>query len=412
MKKILASSLLGNVVEYYDFGIYAVFATTIGSLFFPPLGDELSVFFALLVFSIGFMMRPLGGLVFGYIGDKFGRKKALIISMLGMSFSTLALGFLPSYQEIGIVAPITLVSIRLIQGLCIGGEGTGSAIYLMEHIGDKKISLMGGFIMMSNILGTLLANLVAFGMNDWIGLNDFTWRYAFFLGFIMGIMILMLRIHNHESPAFEKFKEKKSRKAPLAQVLAKKKYALFSTIAIAASATSLTYLIRGYLNIFLQKELGFSTELSLSYTIFTLICLIILLPLVGLVTDKFGIKKVLTVGFLLTSLGIIPSWYLVSHNYYLPLGLFMIAVMGALMGAPAYPHAINSFPPEIRYSGIALGWNLGNAIFGGTTPLISALLVEGLGLMGPAFYILFTSSAFISLRILASLYIKKFKDHH
>jgi MHS family proline/betaine transporter-like MFS transporter len=411
MKKILASSLLGNIVEYYDFGIYAVFATTIGKLFFPPVDDSLSVILALLVFSFGFMMRPLGGLVFGYIGDKFGRKKALIISMLGMSFSTLSLGLLPSYEEIGIFASIILILIRLLQGLCIGGEGTGSAIYIIEHGAGKRIALMGGFIMTSNILGTLLANLVAFLLNEFFGLDDTNWSWAFFLGFFMGIIVLYLRIKNHETPAFEKFKEKKQSKIPLVEVLAKKKYALFSTIAIAASATSLMYLVRGYLNLFLQSHLGFSTDLSLQYTIYTLISLTILLPLAGFLTDKIGTNKVLNLGITLTFFGILPAWYLIITQENIILGLFLISFMGALMGAPAYPHAINSFPPEIRYSGIALGWNLGNAIFGGTTPLIATLALEKIGMMGPAFYLLFTASIFLLLRFWASLYSKKIKKN-
>ena len=408
MKKILAGSLLGNIVEYYDFGIYTVFATTIGQLFFPPVGDSWAVILALIVFSLGFMMRPLGGIVFGYIGDKFGRKKALIISMLGMSFSTLSLGLLPSYEEIGIFASIFLVIIRLIQGLCIGGEGTGSAIYIIEH-GAKRIALMGGVIMTSNILGTLLANLVAFFLNSVFDLNHNNWSWAFFLGFFMGITVLYIRIHNHETPAFEKFKEKKKTKMPVIEVLVKKKYALFTTIAIAASASSLMYLVRGYLNIFLQSHLGFSTDLSLKYTIYTLITLAILLPLAGLLTDKIGIRRVLNLGITLTILGILPAWYLIVTQENLIVGLLLISLMGALMGAPAYPHAIHSFPPEIRYSGIALGWNLGNAIFGGTTPLISALTIEKIGIMGPAFYLLFTSSIFLLLRFWATFYIKKLK---
>ena len=133
-RKIISSAIVGNIVEYYDFGIYAVYASTIGKLFFPSSSHFIEALAALSVFAIGFLMRPIGGMVFGHIGDIIGRKTALTISILGMAISSIMIGILPDYNTIGIIAPILLVLIRLFQGLCIGGEGAGSAIFIMEHL--------------------------------------------------------------------------------------------------------------------------------------------------------------------------------------------------------------------------------------------------------------------------------------
>ncbi len=411
--KVIISAITGNIVEYYDFGIYAVFAGIIGSLFFPSVDVTMELILAFSVFSVGFMMRPLGGIVFGYIGDKFGRKKALIISMLGMSISTLCIGLLPTYDSIGIFAPIILVLIRMLQGLCIGGEGTGSAIFIIEHIGGSRIGLMGSLIMTSNIVGTLLANVVAMILNLTIGINDHTWRYCFIFGAVMGVFGLYFRIQNKETPVFEKLKAEnyQHKKTPVINLIQNKKYAIISILAIAASATSITYLVRGYLNVFLTDCMGYNTQDALQLTIFTLTCLTLLLPVCGILTDRFGTNAILNFGAFCTFFGILPAWSLVvnTSGFTQLLGLFCISVMGAAMGAPAYPYAINSFPPAIRYSGIALGWNLGNALFGGTTPVICTLLFEYFGKLGAALYLIFTASIFIILRWSVSIYMKRLK---
>lgn len=411
--RVVLGAVTGNVVEYYDFGIYTVFAAIIGRLFFSSSDHEILLAFA--VFSVGFMMRPLGALVFGYIGDSFGRRKALIISMLGMSLSTLCIGLLPSYESIGIVAPIVLVIIRMIQGLCIGGEGTGSAIYILEHMSKSKASLMASIVMTSNIIGTLVANIVAMILEITLGIDDITWRYCFFIGAIMGCISLYFRIRNEETPEFQKAKANnisKSKKAPVTNIIQKKKYAVLTIFAIAACATSITYLVRGYLNVFLSESLQYTTHSALQYTIFTLTCLTIFFPVFGLLTDRFGTNTILNFGAFTTFFFILPAWYLVVYTSGISqyLGLLCIAIMGAAVGAPAYPHAIHTFPPEIRYSGIALGWNLGNAFFGGTTPIICTLLYEHFGLLGPAFYLIFTSSIFIVLRWIVTIYMIRLKN--
>jgi MHS family proline/betaine transporter-like MFS transporter len=203
--------------------------------------------------------------------------------------------------------------------------------------------------------------------------------------------------------------KKTEKKSPVSDIWHNKKYAILKIFAIAASATSITYLVRGYLNTFLIDALNYTTHRALVYTIFTLSCLTAFFPLFGWLTDKFGTNKILNFGVFFTLFGIVPSWYLLVSftgpaQY---IGLISIAIMGAAMGSPAYPYAINTFPPHIRYSGVALGWNLGNAAFGGTTPIISTLLYTHIGIVGPALYLVFTSSLFLILRWSVGLYMNK-----
>jgi MHS family proline/betaine transporter-like MFS transporter len=410
--KVIIAAITGNVVEYYDFGVYAVFVTIIGRLFFSAASENMDIVLAFAVFSIGFMMRPLGGLVFGYIGDRFGRRTALITSISGMSLSALFIGLLPTYEAVGLLAPISLIIIRMIQGLCIGGESTGSAIYIIEHMKGKRASFMSSLVMTSNIAGTLLANIIAMILEVTIGIDDYTWRYCFFIGAVMGVLSLYFRIKNEETPVFKQMKKNKRKQTPVADIIHKKKYAVLTIFGIAASATSITYLVRGYLNTFLIEALGYTTHSALSYVIFTLTCLMVLFPTFGLLTDKVGTNRMLNFGAFFTVLSILPAWYCVvqTQGILQYLGLICISVMGAAIGAPAYPHAINIFPPEIRYSGIALGWNLGNAAFGGTTPIICTILFDEFGALGPAYYLIFTLSVFIGLRFSVKLYMQRMKS--
>ncbi len=408
-KKIIISAILGNVVEYYDFGVYAVFASTIGALFFPSASEFVQLALAFSVFAFGFLMRPLGGIIFGHIGDKFGRKVALNLSILGMAISTLSIGILPGYEKIGILAPIILVIIRMFQGVCIGGEGTGSAIFILEHLSKKRLSLIGSVVMASNILGTLLATLVGICITEFIGVDDFSWRYGFILGAIMGIVGVYLRHQNAETPVFDEMRSKnKLIKTPLLKVIKEKQASLLLIIALSGAATSLAYMIRGYFSTFFLEIMGYPHNQSLYFTSFCLLNLIILLPIFGMIADHFGQSRFLRFTAFVIIISIIPIFLLLANNskneFLVYSALVLISILAAAISAPAYPYAISAFPPELRYSGVAFGWNIGNAIFGGTTPFISTILVEKVSNIAPAYYIICTSLFFLIISQLTQHY--------
>ena len=403
-KRIISSAIIGNIVEYYDFGIYAVFAEIIARLFFPNFDEYTQLIFSFAIFAVGFFMRPLGGVIFGHLGDQLGRKLALTIAIIGMGISTLCVSFLPSYNQIGILAPILLTIIRMFQGICIGGEGAGSAIFVIEHFGYKKVGLIGSIIMASSITGTLLAILVGIGIDYFITINDFSWRYGFFLGGVMAFVGLFIRRKTSETPTFENIKTKrKIAKFPLQKVLREKWQSVLIIGSFAGVATASTYMIRGFFNVYFSEIIGFPKETALYIVSFALLILIIALPIFGCLADRIGYKKHIYSAMFVFIIYIFPAFIIINSVHdirYIFCGVASLSVLIASVVAPYYPFAVKFFNPELRYSGIALAWNLGNAFFGGTAPVISIFLVMKMGKIAPAFYLLFVGVIFILISFL------------
>lgn len=412
-KKIISSAIIGNIVEYYDFGIYAVFAEIIGKLFFPNLSEYVQLMFSFAIFAIGFFMRPLGGIVFGHIGDIFGRKIALTISIVGMGMSTLCIGIMPGYAQIGVLAPILLTIIRMFQGLCIGGEGAGSAIFIIEHFEEKKVGLIGSIIMASNIAGTLLALIVGISIDYFITIDDFTWRYGFLLGGIMGFVGLYMRKKTTETPVFQEMKLKgKMTKLPIIVVLKEKWQNILIIASFASVATSSTYMLRGFFNVYFTEIINLPKNDSLYIVAFALTTVIIALPFFGYLADRMGYKKYIYCVIFVFIVLILPIFKNIIDNFNdiksIYFSIFFLGILVASIVAPYYPFAIKFFNPELRYSGIALSWNMGNALFGGTTPIISTFLVMKIGYVAPAYYLMFTAGLFL----VTSFLNRKFLAEH
>ena len=399
-RKVVLPTILGSIVEYYDFGLYAVFAPVIGELFFPSLSDFIQLLLTFSVFAVGFLMRPLGGLIFGYMGDKYGRKRALNLSIIGMAFATLTMGLLPGYNEIGIFAPLILLVVRMVQGLSIGGEGTGSAIFIMEHSSKGNLTFIGSLVMAANMFGTLSATLVGIVINNIYGLNEYNWRAGFILGTVLGLFCSYLRKKSNETPVFTSIKnDNKISKNPIRTILASRRKELLLVVALACVSTSVAYSIRGYLNTFLMEIMGYSIAQAFQFTSFCLLAMIVMLPLFGAVAEKLGQRRFLQICAVLIILMVVPAFMLIANSsndvtktY---LGLLILAILGSSISAPAYPYAIRVFPPELRYSGVALSWNIGNALFGGTTPFIATVLVERVSVIAPAYYLIATAVTFL-----------------
>lgn len=412
-KKIISSAIIGNIVEYYDFGIYAVFAEIIGKLFFPNFSEYVQLMFSFAIFAIGFFMRPLGGIVFGHIGDIFGRKIALTISIVGMGMSTLCIGIMPGYAQIGVLAPILLTIIRMFQGLCIGGEGAGSAIFIIEHFEEKKVGLIGSIIMASNIAGTLLALIVGISIDYFITIDDFTWRYGFLLGGIMGFVGLYMRKKTTETPVFQEMKLKgKMTKLPIMVVLKEKWQNILIIASFASVATSSTYMLRGFFNVYFTEIINLPKNDSLYIVAFALTTVIIALPFFGYLADRIGYKKYIYSVIFVFIVLILPIFKNIIDNFNdiksIYFSIFFLGILVASIVAPYYPFAIKFFNPELRYSGIALSWNMGNALFGGTTPIISTFLVMKIGYVAPAYYLMFTAGLFL----VTSFLNRKFLAEH
>lgn len=398
-RSIFVSAISGNILEYYDFTVYAVFASAIGKAFFPSDSEIIQDLSSLAAFAVGFVMRPIGGIIFGYIADKNGRRVSLITSMLGMTIPTFTIGLIPVYAEIGYYAPVVLVVMRLIQGMCISGEGAGAAIFILEHYQNLRPGFTAGLVHASGIAGTLLASLVGLAFAQFLPGIEFAWRFAFILGGVMGIAGFYIRLRVSETPIFAMLAEKKKTlKAPFFHVIKTAKKSMFITFCLGAFASSVVYLVKAYVNIYHCNVLHYDDTTARAYLAYSSIIMMFTMPLSGYISDYIGRFRMITFTASAIFILALPSFILISCQevWQQIAALTMLAMMGGGVAGTAYIFIISLFTPEQRFSGVAFSYNLGIALCGGTAAAISLWLLEKTGIYYvPAFYIMLTSSIFL-----------------
>ncbi|NRA73660.1 MAG: MFS transporter [Rickettsiales bacterium] len=404
--RILLSSLLGNTLEYYEFTIFAIFAIQIGKTFFPEYAPETQILLAFSIFGTGFIARPLGSAVFGHIGDKMGRKIALILTILGMSIVTIGIGLMPSYKYIGIFAPILLSLFRLLQGLFLGGEGVGAAVYILEHELENTFHLrrgiVGGLLITANVTGTLIAGIVGLVINTTIGLDTESWRLAFIIGGICGLAIGFLRLGLPETERFNKTPKENKPRIPLLYMIRNHFKEAILVITFAGFTASISYINKGYLATYFQAVMEFSTNMSFICVAYVSGLVAILSPIFGYFSDKYTYRKFNRVIIGTVMILYLPAFMLITrHNYICVLaGLTMMAILTSAILTPTYVFLSDLFPPEVRYSGVGVNFNLGVTIFGGFTPSISIYLTHLTDLnYAPAFYVFSLAVIYVILRI-------------
>ncbi|MCF8462509.1 MAG: MFS transporter [Rickettsiaceae bacterium] len=408
-KFVFFSAVVGNILEYYDFTVYIVFLVNISNSFFAPDSELAKTLSALAVFAVGFVTRPIGGIIFGYLGDKYGRKISLICSMVGMTIPTFAIGLLPGYEDIGIYAPIILVILRLIQGLCISGEGTGAAIFVLEHYHNLKPGFITGLIHAMNILGTLTASLIGIAINRIFPEVDFAWRFAFILGGVFGLAGFYLRMLVSETPIFIAASRSKSKINISFFTLVKRTYkSMILSLSLGAFASILVYLVKAYINVFYSTVLKNTTFDSLAYVSYTSFIMMLVMPISGYISDVIGKTKTIKYATVLTCIIILPTFLcMMNPSFYLRiLGLTLLAISAGGVSGSAYNFAISLFKPQYRFLGVGFSYNLGVAIFGGTSPIIARHLVEYTGVhYAPALYVMLVSAIFLAILAYFKTYI-------
>ncbi|NRB10916.1 MAG: MFS transporter [Rickettsiaceae bacterium] len=398
-RSIFLSAISGNILEYYDFTVYATFATEIGRTFFSAEDEIIQTLSTLVVFAIGFITRPVGGIIFGSIGDRFGRRVALIISMLSMTLATFTIGFIPSYEVIGFYAPIILVIMRLIQGLCISGEGAGAAIFLLEHTQNFRPGFTAALVHSAGITGSLVASFIGIILYHFFPVLDFQWRFAFILGGIIGIIGFYFRLRVSETPIFKILAEKKKTlKAPFIHVVKTAWQSMLITAALGGAASSIVYLVKSYFKVYYCEVLHFSDTTALYLVSYSLVILIITMPISGYLADRIGRLKMITYASIAIILLSLPVLYLMDCTNMLQqiLAVTILSMLAGFISGTAYVFIISLFTPEQRFSGVAFSYNFGIALFGGTSALISRWLVLKTNLYySPAFYIIIVTSLFL-----------------
>ncbi|MES2216890.1 MAG: MFS transporter [Pseudomonadota bacterium] len=396
LKKSIISSSIGNLLEWYDFGLYAIYAPLFSRLFFPNEDPHVAMLLTFGVLAIGFLCRPIGALIFGYLGDRQGRAKTLRLSILMISLPTLIIGFLPTYQQLGILAPLLLTVIRIWQGISLGGEYSGNLIYLTESAPKNYRATVTSLAAIGANVGITLASLVSAASSYFFSdhfFAEFGWRIPYILSGLLSLLVYFTRLHLQETTVFDDLKKtQRLAKNPLKFAFKNNIPQILRTIGMACMGSTFYYLCFIYMPTFLIQNLHFSFSSASMMMTFFIGSMIFLVPLSGLLCDKIGRRKLLLFNAGLIILITIPGFYFLLEDQFkvvlLVLGLFTVA--SSLEQATTSVAVVENYPPTARYTGLSIGYNISNAVFGGTAPLVCDWLIYKTGfLLAPAFYIVF-----------------------
>ncbi|MFC5589782.1 MFS transporter [Sporosarcina soli] len=400
IKKAVAGAAIGNLIEWFDYASYGYLAVVIAAVFFAPGNATAALLGAFAVFSVSFIVRPIGGLIWGYLGDKIGRKRVLVFTITIMSLSTFTIGLLPGYAAIGMMAPLLLLICRLIQGFSASGEYAGAASFISEYAPNSRRGLLVSMVPTSTAAGLMLAvvivSLLEFNLTT-EALHSWGWRIPFLLSGPLGIIGLLIRLKLEDTPLFKEMDQsKKGNATGLFQgVKQNRKQVLIAFGIICLNAVGF-YTILSYMPTYLTQELGFSVMKGILITLISLGTYVIILPFVGMLADRMGRKPVLIGASILFLLFTYPAFWLLSiGGPYAILALVMLGFVLAGNDGVLATFLTEMFPTSVRFSCFALSFNTGNAIFGGTAPLIATFLIAQTGnTFAPAFYLM--AAAFIA----------------
>jgi MHS family proline/betaine transporter-like MFS transporter len=398
-RKAILSCMVGNFLEVFDFTIYGFLAASIGRAFFPsgdPLTSTLSSF---ATFGIGFIMRPLGGVMLGAYADRYGRKQALVISVLMMAVATAATGLIPSYGSIGILAPVLLVLCRLVQGFSSGGEWGGAASFLVEYAPEGQRGYYGSWQQFGVGLGTLGGSLFAFVMTaalDDVSMNAWGWRIPFLFGFILAPVGYYLRTRVAETPAFQaELAARKTVASPLRGAVATQRGAMLIACCSTIIWTVGGYLFLTFMPAFATQQLKLDARFSFAANTIAILLRTILTPFMGALSDRVGRKPLLLTaagGFLVLSYPLF-LWLVTAPSFAVLLIVQLVAgLLMAIFSGPGPAMLCELFPTHLRTTSLSIGYNLAAAIFGGFAPAIATLLVRETGQpIAPVYYVLFAA---------------------
>lgn len=399
---MVTASFIGNFVEWFDYAAYGYLAVTISVVFFPESAPQTALLMTFALFAISFLIRPLGGFIWGHIGDRVGRREALSWSILLMSGATFCIALLPSYNMIGIWAPILLLLMRLVQGFSASGEYAGASAFLVEYAPANRRGLYAAVVPASTATGLLLGSLMAALLTGMLSAEDMQswgWRIPFLLAAPMGLIGRYIRTKLEDSPAFKELAEEDQViKAPVSSLFREHwRRLLLASGAVLLNAVGF-YVILSYMPTYLSQELGLDETRSYIATTVALATYIGFIFLTGMLSDRFGRKKVLMSASILFVLLTVPAFMLLETGSFLLIILvqIMLGAMLTLNDGTLPSYLAEMFPTRVRYSGFAVSFNLSNALFGGTAPFVATLLIATSGnLLAPGWYLM--GAAVISL---------------
>ena len=390
-RRIVIAGLAGNVMEWYDFGTYGFFAAVIGKLFFPAHDPTTSLLASFAVFAVGFFGRPLGALIFGHIGDKSGRKRALMASVMMMALPTMLIGLMPTYSQIGILAPAFLVVLRLFQGLAVGGEFTTSIVLLVEGAQRTRRGYVGSFAPFGAVGGMLLGSAVGASITGFFSAESVAiwgWRAAFLFGLVIAAVVLYVRRRLPPDAAIVAIAE--ARHAPVVTAFKTQWRTILKIIGMMLALGIGFYMNFVYLSTWLVQYAGVSRAEALALNCLGLALQLPLLPLAGAAADRIGAKAVIllaAVGFALLSW---PLYFVIVHGGVLGIifGQAVFAVLQSGIGGAIPAFMVEALPKHVRCTALSFGQNFAQAVFGGTVPMVSVMLIAATHYpLAPAVYL-------------------------
>jgi MHS family proline/betaine transporter-like MFS transporter len=402
VRKAITGASIGNAVEWFDFAIYGFLATFIAVNFFPAGNETAALLNTFAIFAAAFFMRPLGGFVFGPLGDRIGRQRVLALVILLMSGATLTIGLLPTYGAIGVAAPLLLLLLRCLQGFSAGGEYGGGAVYLAEFATDKRRGLTVTFMVWSGVLGFLIGSVTVTLLQALLpadAMESYGWRIPFLLAGPLGIVGLYIRLRLDDTPHFaELSKTEQVAKAPLREAVTTSLRQILQVIGVMIIFNIGYYVVFTFLPTYFIKTLPFTkTDAFVSITLASLVALVLILPFAAL-SDRIGRRPMLVAGSLAFAVLGYPLFLLLNSGSLAAAiaAHCALAVIEAVYVSAAVAVGVELFATRVRYSGFSIGYNVCVAGFGGTTPYVVTWLTAQTGnSVAPAFYVI--AAAVVSL---------------
>jgi MFS family permease len=418
--QVIGASSAGTVIEWYDFYIFGSLATIIAPLFYPPGNDTFALIMYLVTFAVGFIVRPFGALFFGRIGDLVGRKYAFLVTLLIMGGATALVGFLPTYRQIGWVAPVALILIRILQGLALGGEYGGATVYVAEHVPDRRRGFYTSFIQITASLGLLISLAVVLGLQKSMSRESFAadsmtagWRIPFVVSLLLVIASLYIRLRMKESPVFQHIKATGMASAkPIVDAFTNpenRKRVLISLFGATAGQGVVWYTGQFYALFYMQTVLRIERDTAALIIAIAIVLAIPFFVFFGWLSDRIGRKRIMMAGCLLAVLGYLPIYYGMQHYAHnevdhiqsvpdkitkepkltpvtasgqpapvatsanvpmLVLLVFIQVLFVTMVYAPIAAYLVEAFPARVRYTSMSLPYHIGNGVFGGLLPTV------------------------------------------
>lgn len=406
-KRVIFSACIGTILEWYDFSLYAYLAGLFAKIFFRTLPNR-GLLLSYSVFAIGYLARPFGAALFGYLGDTQGRKKALSLSVLLMALATCGIGLLPDYAAIGVSAAFLLLFFRLLQGIAVGGEAWGSACFIVESIPSNKTGFFSSLIWASSAIGLLFGSFIVFMLFICFQgplLYSVAWRLPFFLATMSGIIAYYIRKQTAETPAFQNLNEHcLIEKFPIKTIFLAHKRLMGQLMGLYLLSALITYLVFIFMPVYLSDVLGRARVHVHTLNTLTLILLIVLDVFFGWFSDKVGRKSLMLIGAMGLMCLSYPLYVMIAQGSFFAVIIAQIifTVLAASFQGPLMALTLDLIPVPIRYSLGSLGYNLAYSVFGGTAPLAAIYLISKTSNVAiPGLYL--ASGALVAVSILLTV---------